>query len=295
MDLQWRYINTGSHDAAYNMALDEALLLLHEAGSTLPTLRVYGWNSPTLSLGYAQHTPREVDLRACEQDGVAVVRRPTGGRAVLHHQEVTYSVVLPTVLQRGPDTLTEHYRLIGVALETALRTLGLSVRLERAQRRGHPRRAAASPACFAALARYELSADGKKIVGSAQKRLRRALLQHGSIPLWLDRQRLFRCLRLPAERRPALIREAYITMAAVNEIAPAMVDAEALHETLRTGFATSFGVELRATPLLPEELRLAQQLRATKYATAAWNLGGPAAWRQTPAAVSGASTQGEPV
>jgi lipoate-protein ligase A len=285
MHAQWRFINTGSHDAAYNMALDEAMLLLHEAGETLPALRVYGWDTPTLSLGYAQHAAREVDFEACEQDDVAVVRRPTGGRAVLHHLEVTYSVVLPTSLHQGADTLTEHYRLIGVALEAALHALGLPVRLERTRLRGHPRRAATSPACFAALARYELSAGGKKIVGSAQKRLRRSLLQHGSIPLWLDRQRLFGYLRVPAERRPALIREAYTTMTAVNEIAPATVSPAALHEALRAGFATSFGAALLDASPLPEELRLAQQLRATKYATAAWNLDGPAAWRLTPAAM----------
>lgn len=292
MHVQWRFINTGSHDAAYNMALDEAMLLLHEAGDLLPTLRVYGWETPTLSLGYAQHATREVDLGACARHGVAVVRRPTGGRAVLHHREVTYSVVLPTALHQGPDTLTEHYRLIGVALEAALQTLGLPVRLERTRLRGHARRAAASPACFAALARYELSAGGKKIVGSAQKRLRRSLLQHGSIPLWLDRQHLFGCLRVPAERRHALIREASTTMAAVNEIAAAAVSPAALHAALRAGFATSFGAELLDASPLPAEQRLAQQLRATKYTTTAWNLDGPAAWRQTRAAGADAQAPG---
>src|SRR5215510_8965643 len=105
---QWRFLQTGSADAARNMALDEAMLLLHDTGLTPPTLRVYSWDTPTLSLGYAQNAAQDVELAACQQYGVAIVRRPTGGRAVLHDQEVTYSVVLPTSLFPGPDTLMAH-------------------------------------------------------------------------------------------------------------------------------------------------------------------------------------------
>ena len=119
----WRFINTGAGEAARNMALDEALLLQHEAGAAPPTLRVYGWCPPTLSLGYAQNARQEVDLVACQAQGVAVVRRPTGGRAVLHDQEVTYSVVMPLSLPDGSHTITEHYRRIGLALAAALQAL----------------------------------------------------------------------------------------------------------------------------------------------------------------------------
>jgi lipoate-protein ligase A len=123
---QWRFINTERNDAAWNMALDEAMLLLHDEEVTPPTLRVYGWSTPTLSLGYAQKTAQEVNLVACQQYGVAVVRRPTGGRAVLHDREITYSVVLPTAMSLGSDTLTEHYRRIGLALRGPARP-GLAV------------------------------------------------------------------------------------------------------------------------------------------------------------------------
>jgi lipoyl(octanoyl) transferase len=282
---QWRFINTGSNDAASNMALDEALLLVQEAGATPPTLRVYGWSTPTLSLGYAQQTMQEVNLAACQKHGVTVMRRPTGGRAVLHDQDVTYSVVLPTTLPTGPGALTEDYRRLGMALAAALRHLGLAVRLERLHRQAHPQHPVASPACFTALSRYELSVAGKKIVGSAQKRLAHALLQHGSIPLWLDRQRLFETLQVPPERRVALIQDAYTTMVAVNEVAPTPVSAAALHNALRLGFASALGIELIEAPILPEEGRLAKELRQTKYATTAWNLDGAAAWRRSTAYV----------
>ncbi len=262
MQQLWRFVDTGARDGASNMALDEALLVMHEAGATLPTLRVYGWCQPTLSLGYAQNARQEVDLAACHAQGVAVIRRPTGGRAVLHDQEVTYSVVMPLTLADGPHTITEHY-----------------LHLARPQIRATPTRAPASPACFAALSRYELSVAGKKMVGSAQKRAQRALLQHGSIPLWMDRQRLFQCLRVPPEHRAELVQAAYTTMGAVNEVAERPVSLAALHAALRQGFRTTFGVELIDMPIAPQEWRLAQHLRATKYATDAWNLDGAAAWR----------------
>jgi lipoate-protein ligase A len=275
----WRFINTGADEAACNMALDEALLLMHEAGAAPPTLRVYGWCQPTLSLGYAQNARQEVDLVACQAQGVAVVRRPTGGRAVLHDQEVTYSVVMPLSLPDGSHTITEHYRCIGLALVAALQALGLPARLARPQVRAAPTRALASPACFAALSRYELSVAGKKMVGSAQKRAQRALLQHGSIPLWMDRQRLFQCLQVPPERRAALVQEAYTTMGAVNEMMQPLVTLAALHDALRQGFHATFGVELVDMPIAPEEWRLAHHLQATKYTTDAWNLDGTTAWR----------------
>lgn len=276
MQHPWRFVNTGNGAAAFNMALDEALLLVHEAGAAPPTLRVYGWCQPTLSLGYAQQARQEVELAACLAQGVAVVRRPTGGRAVLHDQEVTYSVVMP-MLTDGPTTLTAHYHRIGMALAAALQRLGLPARLARPQVRAA--RALTSPACFAALSRYELSVAGKKVVGSAQKRAQRSMLQHGSMPLWLDRQRLFQCLHVPPERRAALVQEAYTTMGAVNEMTVTPVTLTAVHEALRQGFCTTFGVELLEAPIAPEEWRLAQQLQATKYATDTWNLDGPAVWR----------------
>jgi lipoate-protein ligase A len=279
MQQPWRFVDTGARDAASNMALDEALLVMHEAGTTPPTLRVYGWCQPTLSLGYAQNAQQEVDLAACHAQGVAVIRRPTGGRAVLHDQEVTYSVVMPLALDDGPHTIMEHYRRIGMALAAALQALGLPVYLARPQVRAASTRAPASPACFAALSRYELSVVGKKIVGSAQKRAQRALLQHGSIPLWMDRQRLFQCLQVPPEHRAALVQTAYTTMGAVNEVAPRPVSLAAVHEALRQGFGATFGVDVVDIPISPEEWRLAQHLCATKYATDAWNLDGAAAWR----------------
>lgn len=276
----WRFLNTGSSDAASNMAIDEALLLTHEAGVTPPTLRVYAWDAPTLSLGYAQNTAQDVNIAVCRQHGIGIIRRPTGGRAVLHDREVTYSLILPTTLFEGTDTLTEHYRRIGLALTAALRQLGLAVHFERARRRPPASHRPASPACFAALARYEISVAGKKIVGSAQKRLRQSLLQHGSIPLELNRERLFQCLQTPAEQQIDLLQEAYTTMTAVNEVASAPIPIATIHRVLQEGLAASFGIVFMQDTLQPAEQHLAVELRTTKYATHAWNYAGATAWRR---------------
>jgi lipoate-protein ligase A len=262
------------------MALDEALLAVYESGATPPTLRVYAWSQPTLSLGYAQNASQDIDLAACQAQGVTVVRRPTGGRAVLHDQEVTYSVVMPLTLDDGPDTITEHYRRIGLALVAAFQHLGLPVFLARPQVRTASGREHVSPACFAALSRYELSVAGRKLVGSAQKRGQRALLQHGSIPLWMDRQRLFQCLRVAPTQRAALVQEAYTTMGALNELAVTPVTVPILQTALRQGFCSAFGVTMTDMPITHAEETLAQHLQATKYATDAWNLAGAAAWRR---------------
>ena len=281
MTSAWRFLDTGCGDAAYNMAVDEALLLSHEAGQSPPTLRVYTWSSPTLSLGYAQNTEKEVDTIACREHGVTPIRRPTGGRAVLHDDEATYSVVMPLRLDGREASITEHYRRIGLALEAALRHAGLAVSLERPSVLAAAPRPA-SPACFAALSRYELSATGRKLVGSAQKRGRHSLLQHGSIPLSMDRQRLFACLRVPAGRREQLLNEAYASMAAVNEVAPVPLDAAALQRAIRQGFAEwlAGGAGMAAGGLSAAERGVAEKLRLTKYDSDAWNLDGPAAWRR---------------
>lgn len=277
-DMQWRFLNTGYHSPGMNMALDEAILLACEAGTAPPTLRVYGWQPPALSLGYAQNVHKEVNVDACCQYGIEIVRRPTGGRAVLHDDEVTYSVVMPIALQDGARTLTEHYHLIGLALAAAFTHLGVAVRLARPQRavKAHHM---PSPACFAALSRYELSVSGKKLVGSAQKRGQRALLQHGSIPLSLDRQRLFQCLRVPPAQHEALVQEAYATMTAVHEAATTPIGIQDIHAALRYGFATTLAMPVIEGEVQPEEWQLARNLYTAKYATAIWNHDGAAAWR----------------
>ncbi|MFQ6034067.1 MAG: biotin/lipoate A/B protein ligase family protein [Candidatus Bipolaricaulia bacterium] len=171
--MEWRLIISGVESGGWNMALDEALWRsFSEVGR--PTLRLYRWVGPTLSLGRFQRV-ETVDLEECARREIEVVRRPTGGRAVLHDREVTYSLVHPLEEMGGVE---EAHRQIAEALVAGLRKLGLAAELVEVERSSRN----ISGACFAAPTRFELTISGRKVAGGAQVRDRLALLEHGSLP-----------------------------------------------------------------------------------------------------------------
>ncbi len=173
-----RLIIHGATPPAENMAVDEALLLACEDGAQgFPALRFYWWTVPTLSLGAKEKAAEAADIDECQSRGISLVRRSTGGRAVLHDIELTYSIVgrLGEIPFKG--SVTSSYGVIAGALLDGLRSLGAGLELAAGVRRS---RGAHMP-CFAAPSRFELAAAGRKVVGSAQRRLRNAVLQHGSI------------------------------------------------------------------------------------------------------------------
>jgi lipoate-protein ligase A len=170
----WRLLLTPAADGAENMALDEALMSrARETGEF--TLRVYSWSTPTLSFGRNQSARHVYDLDRIRARGLRVVRRPTGGRAILHHREITYSVTAPT---GDAGDLRQSYDRINRVLVGGLNRLG--VRTELAAPSGRATLPGSSP-CFDAPSAGELVLDGKKLAGSAQWRSDGALLQHGSI------------------------------------------------------------------------------------------------------------------
>jgi lipoyl(octanoyl) transferase len=179
MKTTWRVLDHGKGSAAFNMALDEHLLDLVGRGESSPVLRFYDWTIPTVSFGYHQKFAQELDYERLQTHGFGYVRRPTGGRALIHRNEVTYAVVAPVAGSLGGN-ITETYAQISRALAAGLQRLGVPAELEE----GHPQesRQPGNP-CFTSVSRYELSAAGRKIVGSAQLRRGNALLQHGSIQL----------------------------------------------------------------------------------------------------------------
>ena len=186
--LQWRLIDEDLCDGRYNMATDQALLIACNEGKSPPTLRLYGWIKPTLSLGYSQDPDKEVDLQRCRALDIPVVRRPTGGRSVLHYREITYSVVAPVNHPRFPPDLAATHRAISLALLRGLRILGISNgALVDEKKTTRMLRQTRSPACFASSNRSEITVNGKKLIGNAQRRISRAFLQHGSILIANDR------------------------------------------------------------------------------------------------------------
>ncbi len=171
-------------EAAVNMAVDQHLLeLVDREVLAAPVLRVYAWARPTLSLGYHQQWRRTVRMEALQEYGIDLVRRWTGGRAVLHdHGEITYSVIAPIVPPFVPR-VRHNYRLIGEALER-FTDLGMSKgNLEQEDRDSASARSMKHTPCFASLSPSEIETRGKKLIGSAQKLGKKGFLQHGSIPL----------------------------------------------------------------------------------------------------------------
>ena len=177
---KWRLLSDGPASAAWNMAVDEAIMTMVGRKESPPTLRIYGWDPPALSLGYFQRAA-EVDLTACRSRGVDVVRRPTGGRAILHDQEVTYSLSLPEDLPWLPRGVTEAYRLIAGGLVRGLKILGVPVEMAPAGRRG----AGKTAACFDAPCSYEIVARGR---AGRQRRAKEEGRAPRLIPLKLRRK-----------------------------------------------------------------------------------------------------------
>ena len=218
--MHWSLLLTPPLSGAENMALDEALLERARATGRA-VFRVYTWAEPTLSFGRNQSTRQAYDPNRARERGIGVVRRPTGGRSLLHHREVTYSVTAP--LAPG-DSLRESYARINRLLVDGLRRLGVAVEVASPRERSLP--PSASP-CFERPAAGELVVDGRKLVGSAQWRDESAMLQHGSI-LVEDDQQLVSALAdsVAALSQPAAtLSESLGRTPAVDEVATALFDA----------------------------------------------------------------------
>jgi lipoate-protein ligase A len=170
------------------MATDEDLLALAQAGDRVPVLRFYTWHPPAVSIGRFQRIEEAVDAEACRRLGIDIVRRVTGGRAVLHDRELTYSIISRTDTALFPPDVLGTYKVIAAGLLTGFRNLGIPAEMvSHGSRTGslvnkHDR----DPSCFSSPSWYEIIVKGRKIVGSAQRRLSSAFLQHGSILISYD-------------------------------------------------------------------------------------------------------------
>ena len=260
----WRLIVDESDDGAWNMAVDEAILEAYESAAQKPnpTLRLYGWRPPTLSLGRSQRAAQVHDARVLAALGIGLVRRPTGGVAVLHEFERTYAVVGALGVSPFCGGAIATYRTIAEALRRGLTRLGVeAVPVE--PRRGAPRDSPA--ACFESVGAWELMANGRKLVGSAQARRRGAFLQHGSIPWRSDASRLATVLGAPVDATRFIDLEG---------ATGGVVDPNALDRACVAGFEDVFGARLLPGALTESEALRAAELRCWKYDSIAWTCGG---------------------
>jgi lipoate-protein ligase A len=275
----WRVITDPARPGALNMALDEALLVAQATGDLPPTLRLYAWEPPCMSLGYFQRATAEVDLAACAAAGVDVVRRPTGGRAVLHEHELTYSIVVRQALL--PGSVLDTYQVLSEGLLAGLRYLG--IKGEQVRPRPKPARneqAAAAKAedglhaaCFDAPSWYETVVAGRKIIGSAQTRRDGVILQHGSLLLSFDPARLTGLLRVrQAERRPAMEALLAAKATSVADVTGRAVGFEEAARAITCGLAAALRLTMFQAGYAADEIELAKQLYRDKYTTEQWTL-----------------------
>jgi len=269
VDNRWRLVRTDPLPGGMNMALDEVLLHEVAVGRSLPVLRLYRWRPEAVSLGYFQRN-EVVNRPFCRSSGVDVVRRLTGGRAVLHGEEVTYAVIAGGG-HGFPVRVEESYRKIAEVLRATLCSLGLAAELAPVRREGRER--ALPAACFEAAAGYELLCCGRKIAGSAQKRRGDFFLQQGSIPLELDPQRLFQVLNpqpaesIDLESGVARLRR---RVGWLNRYLSRPLSIDVVEERLRDVFAAGLGIVLHEEPVRAEEWIRAEKLAKERYDNPDW-------------------------
>jgi lipoate-protein ligase A len=246
----FRLLENGEHTGFYNMGLDEALLETVASGESLPVLRFYSWKPATVTLGYFQTLEDEIDLTACKRNGVDIVRRITGGGAVFHQAEVTYSIILPVTHPLAGTSILESYQILCGGITTGLATMGISAQ-------------------FAGI--NDIIADERKVSGNAQTRRRGCVLQHGTILLDNDVDLMFNLLKVPQEKlKDKLIRDVKMRVTSLNALLGRAVSFEEAERALVQGFRDSLSMDLRpSSPTETEETR-AEQLAAEKFASTNW-------------------------
>jgi lipoate-protein ligase A len=262
----WRLIVDSEADGATNMALDEAIVSSVLEGASSPTLRLYSWSPPCLSLGRSQAST-DVDLAACHAAGVEVVRRPSGGRAILHTDELTYSVALLQTDPLAEGGVLESYRHLSEGLLAGLRILGVQA----VQAVGERKPAGDLTAvCFETPSDYEITFRGRKLVGSAQWRARGGVLQHGTLPLIGDVTRIVTYLALPDAERDMQRAALRVRATTLEEALGRSVQFGQVASALAHGFSEAFGLDLRPGQLTARERTMAAQLRRERYAMPGW-------------------------
>jgi len=279
--MEWRLIKDSYHTGFMNMAIDEAIMIAHREGLVPPTIRFYQWSPPAVSLGYFQDLQKEIDVDACKNLGIDIVRRPTGGKAVLHDKELTYSFIIRENHSLVNDSILETYKKISGGMIRGLSYLGITAELVplreklksdslHKEKKSEIRHSDFKSICFSVPSQYEVQIEGKKIVGSAQVRKREIVLQHGSLLIELEKDKLFSVFNFPS----AQIRERLKTRfkaTSLEEILKKKINFSELSEILPRGFEEEFGVKLTEGKLTEQEEKIFKELLENKYSTYEWN------------------------
>ncbi|GHU96994.1 octanoyltransferase LipM [Spirochaetia bacterium] len=246
----FRLLRTGFRGCYYNMGLDEALLESVSGGRSLPALRLYGWAPQAVSVGYFQGLEEEVDLEACKRRGTDVVRRITGGGAVFHHRELTYSIIMPDTHPLAGKGIQDSYAILCAGITRSLSLLDLESQ-------------------FVPI--NDILCGDRKISGNAQTRRGGVVLQHGTIMLDLDVELMFELLRVPAEKmKGRIIQEVKSRVTSLRDCLNRAVSFEEAEAALIEGFRQALSLEFTADTPTPEEAARAAELAETKFASPEW-------------------------
>lgn len=248
------------------MALDEAILEAVGEHRVPPTLRFYAWNPPCLSLGYAQAVD-DADRAALAREGWDLVRRPTGGKAILHMDEITYSIAAPTDHAVFANGVLPSYKRISLALISGLEKMGMLPELHDAE----PPAAGSNPVCFQNPSAFEITVEGKKLVGSAQLRRARGILQHGSLPLQGQLSRICLALLYAGEHaRQQAMREIGQHAITVESVLGDRITWEETARLLAAGFEETLKLRFSRQELSEPEINRAHEILKNRYSHSDW-------------------------
>lgn len=232
------------------MAVDEAVLTHHSKGLVPPTLRFYGWTPPAISIGYFQSMEDEINVVLCYDKGIDMIRRLTGGGAVLHDKELTYSIIIRDDLKKIPKPILDSYKFICKGITRGLSHLDIDSSFEPLN---------------------DISAGGKKISGNAQTRRMGCVLQHGTIILDVNVDKMFSILRIPDEKiKDKLIKNVKERVTSLKILCGAEVSFEDARNAMIKGFSSALDIELVKGRLTESELDLAEKLMEEKYSAHEW-------------------------
>ena len=270
----WRLLPFRRFNAFENMAIDEAVFRKSQYREALPTLRFYGWQSPAVSIGYFQNTFREVDVESCRFYGIDIVRRPTGGKAVLHDRDLTYAVVARGNDPLFPNDILGTYRVISGCIAEGLSRIGIKAEIADEERSFQGNWLKAS--CFSSPSRYELLVEGRKICGSAQVRSRDVFLQHGSLLVDFDPFKTCAVMLPHHHEEEKYIEQLWRSVTSIDNHVSQPVDTAMLCDVLRKGFEKVLGIQFVEQDLSPPEEELGARLLRSKYLIDTWNMDGKA-------------------
>ncbi len=260
---KWRLLDTGALPASLNMAIDQALLEMHAKGRSPATLRFYQWSPPAVSLGYFQKR-HSIDLAACHKAGITLVRRPTGGRAVLHLDDLTYCIVAGTP-EGIPHSVQAAYQLLCEGLLSGFRLLGFEAGFGREKKRAQQ-----ADICFMRTAMGDIVYQGRKFLGNAQTWSGSSMLQHGSIIL-APQGATWATIIKSELSRSALENKFNSLTTSLREILSRDIDLDDVKAALTEGIARTLHANFHLSDLSPEELQLAKEIASRQSVSEDYN------------------------